>query len=77
MGVSTVEPFPLPYIDDDEYIVQFDNMDYGMYTMYVNYYGAGCVNGEIIVQAAGAIWEEQWQIETPTPTPHPHAPCAA
>ena len=41
----------------------------GEYTLYARYYGVGCVNGEIILQAAAALWEAGAEPqETPTPT---------
>jgi len=39
---------------------------------YVRYYGVGCVNGEIVLQAAAALWlagPEPQETATPWPTP--------
>jgi hypothetical protein len=62
---------PLPYGDGQEYVAQYDHMPGGEYTLYVRYYGVGCVNGEIILQAAAALWEpgaEPQETATPWPT---------
>jgi len=53
-------------------MAQYDHMPAGEYTLYARYYGVGCVNGEIILQAAAAFWEagsEPQETATPWPTP--------
>ena len=48
-----------------------DHMPGGEYTMYVRYYGVGCVNGQIILQVAAALGkagEEPEETATPWPT---------
>jgi len=63
---------PLPYDDWGEFVAQYDHMPGGEYTLYARYYGVGCVNGEIILQAAAALWEagpEPQETATSWPTP--------
>jgi hypothetical protein len=43
------QAWPLPYGDGQEFVAQYDHMPAGEYTLYVRYYGVGCVNGEIIL----------------------------
>jgi len=59
-------------LSQPEFVAQYDHMPEGEYTMYVRYYGAGCVNGEIILTGAGAFWlagPEPQETATPWLTP--------
>ena len=66
------QAWPLPYDSGAEYKAQYDHMPSGTYTMYARYYGAGCLDGKIILTSAGAFgWAGAEPEETATPRPTP------